>query len=1147
VSFTFPTPGGAQTAPPTTSKTWIAYRASISPSATNLVGAPHDFTITVEQDRGDGNGFVPVPDGTTLAVDVSDPTKVTGNTCTAPGPGTVLVGGRSICTVTVTSASPGSVTVTPGAITVQLLDGTGATVPVTVDPGTAAYAQPAGATKTWVSPEVTVTPPAATNLVGVSHTFTVHVNVLGLNGTPTPAPDGSTVTWTFDGPGTLAAGATTCNTPGTVGGDCAIVFTNTNNTPGSGTLTITSVTFTVNGQPFNVDLTAAGSPPPPTATKTWIAYHVTVTPAATNPVGTTHDFTIHATRDNGTPPPVDVAGAQISFNWTGAGTLLTTSPCTTNAAGTCTVSVSSTGAGIGTLTVTSLNDAGTIVTLTAGSPGLAADQQTPLTTTKTWLQYRVLLGPAATNLVGEPHTFHATVQQTGVTTPTEADWTAVPNGTTLTGAATGTGTLDTAASTCLTTGTTAGDCTFLVTDNGPGTLTLNVTAIADTTVDGNPFANIALTTPATTTKTWVNVAVTVTPPTATNLVGQTHTFTAHVDVVGLNGPQPAPDGAMVTWTFDGPGTIDAGATTCDTIGTVNGDCNIVFTNTNNTPGSGTLTITSATFSFNGRTVTVDLTSAATGEPPITAQKTWIAYHVSVTPNAMNPVGTTHDFTITATRDNGTPPPVPVDGAQIAFDWTGAGTLLTTSPCTTDAAGTCTVSVSSPTAGTGTLTVTSITDGTTVVDLTAGAPGLAANQRVPLTTTKTWLQYRVVLPDPATNLVGETHTFIATVQQTGVADPTEADWTAVPDGTTLTANATGTTGTLSPTASTCLEPNSGTTCGACTLVVTSNAVGTLTLTVTAIAGTTLGGTDFSNIALTTPSTTAKTWVSVDVTVTPGTATNVAGQDHTFTVHVNVLGLNGPQPAPDGSTATWTFDGPGTTAPGTTCTNPGTTSGTCNITLANNQTAGTGTLTITSVTFTVNGQELTAHLTAAGSPPPPTATKTWINYRITVSPAIATNIVGQPHTFTVLVERDMGTGFEPLADAPVSLSATGTAVPTLNPPIPSTCTTDAAGECKITTTSGTPGTIILTATYDAASDAGPVSFTGTGQKTWDPAGNVVGPEAQAPVPPAVIPPPAPSPGLLPRTGAGMLVLLLAVLCLLAGTVLTVVRRRRAHRST
>src|SRR4029077_10831771 len=122
-------------------------------------------------------------------------------------------------------------------------------------------------------------------------------------------------------------------------------------------------------------------------------------------------------------------------------------------------------------------------------------------------------------------------------------------------------------------GTTAGTCTLVVHDAGPGTLDLTVTAIAATTVDGAAFTNIALTTPATTSKTWVSAAVSVTPPTATNLVGQTHTFTVHVNVIGADGtttPQPAPDGSTVTWTFNGPGIVAAGATTCNAVGTVAG-------------------------------------------------------------------------------------------------------------------------------------------------------------------------------------------------------------------------------------------------------------------------------------------------------------------------------------------------------------------------------------------------------------------------------------------------------------------------------------------------------------------------------------------------------------------------------------------------
>src|SRR5262249_5614980 len=150
VSFTFPTPG-------TTTKTWIAYQASIAPSATNLAGTAHEFTVSVEQDRGDGNGFVAVPDGTTIAVTLSDRSKLVG----VPTCSTGTVGGT--CTVTVNSTTPGSLTATPGAITVSLLDGTGGRRPVVVQAGSAAYATPGSATKTWVSVDVSVTPASEIN------------------------------------------------------------------------------------------------------------------------------------------------------------------------------------------------------------------------------------------------------------------------------------------------------------------------------------------------------------------------------------------------------------------------------------------------------------------------------------------------------------------------------------------------------------------------------------------------------------------------------------------------------------------------------------------------------------------------------------------------------------------------------------------------------------------------------------------------------------------------------------------------------------------------------------------------------------------------------------------------------------------------
>ena len=142
-------------------------------------------------------------------------------------------------------------------------------------------------------------------------------------------------------------------------------------------------------------------------------------------------------------------------------------------AGVCTVTVTSTSPGTGRLTVTSITDGAFVVDLTPGGStiGRSDDQTVPLTASKTWLGYRVSLDAPATNLVGVSHTFTATVEQSadGIT------WGPVPFGTTLTATTTGPGAIDAAASTCVTSGTVGGTCTFVVTDAGPGTLILSVT------------------------------------------------------------------------------------------------------------------------------------------------------------------------------------------------------------------------------------------------------------------------------------------------------------------------------------------------------------------------------------------------------------------------------------------------------------------------------------------------------------------------------------------------------------------------------------------------------------------------------------------------------------------------------------------------
>ncbi len=385
--------------------------------------------------------------------------------------------------------------------------------------------------------------------MGVPHTFTATVQSTAF-ANPTEAQweavsDLTTLTAAASGSGTLDQ-ASSCLTTGTANdGTCQFIVHDAG--PGTLTLTVTAIASTSVDAVIFTDIPLIA---PAASSKTWIAYLVTISPSATNPVGTQHDFTITATVTDGesTDPAV---GVSIAYTLSGAGSLVTPSPCTTSEAGTCTVSVTSTLSGTGTVTVTSLTDsAERVVDLsTAEAPGQATDQTVPLTASKTWLQYRVLLSPNATNLVGVPHTFTATVQQTGVADPAETDWAAVPDGTTLAVTTSGTGTLDPTSS-CLTPGTSGATCQLVVHDAGVGTLTLAVTAIAATTVDGVAFANIPLSAPATASKTWSCRTSSCTRPTAAR----------------LRSSGGDPFNYTITVTNEGPLATSAAVTVTDTIG-----------------------------------------------------------------------------------------------------------------------------------------------------------------------------------------------------------------------------------------------------------------------------------------------------------------------------------------------------------------------------------------------------------------------------------------------------------------------------------------------------------------------------------------------------------------------------------------------------
>jgi hypothetical protein len=270
---------------------------TIAPNAVNEVNAPHTFTVTVMENLGDGNGFVPatgVPVDFSLT-DTNGASHVTddsSSTCE----GTTDDAGT--CTIVFTSATPGQVV---GNASVTLTLGS---IDVTRD--TATNPGPGGspaATKTYVDAQISIGP-SGTNPVNAPHTFVVTVDINDGDGTGFHPSEGQHVDFTLDDSNgathQLDANASTCDDAGPntdAMGQCTIVFTSptTGQTVGNASVTVdfegTTVTRSTSG-----NAGPSGSGP---ATKTWVDASIAIGPNGNNPVGAPHTFTVTVMKDNG--------------------------------------------------------------------------------------------------------------------------------------------------------------------------------------------------------------------------------------------------------------------------------------------------------------------------------------------------------------------------------------------------------------------------------------------------------------------------------------------------------------------------------------------------------------------------------------------------------------------------------------------------------------------------------------------------------------------------------------------------------------------------------------------------------------------------------------------------------------------------------
>src|SRR5215211_628162 len=348
----------------------------------------------------------------------------------------------------------------------------------------------------------------------------------------------------------------------------------------------------------------------------------------------------------------------------------------------------------------------------------------------------------------------------------------------------------------------------------------------------------------------------------------------------------------------------------------------------------------------------------------------------------------------------------------------------------------------------------------------------------------------ITPASATNEVRDPHTFTVKVE----ADPdvnSGAGFAPVAGAHvdfSLT-NGSGANAVVDAAASTCDNAGSNTDAGGeCVIVFTSATAGTVTgnasVTVLGLSRSTSGnsGPGGSGPAV-------KTYVDANIQIGPQSATNPIGTNHTLTGHVNVNSGSGFANAPAGTQIAFSIvSGPGSFVGGTnTCTTVGTT-GSCTVEITS---AGAGTTIVKAATdASVGGLTLHRETGDGLAGDSGNASKTWEGARITISPS-ATNEIGDPHTFTVTVSRNAGSGYVPASGEHVDFTLTSSngAASVLNAAA-STCdnagpNTNAAGQCTIVFTSNSPGKVTGHASATLAIDGHSVTIQtdGSGDNSSD----------------------------------------------------------------
>jgi hypothetical protein len=541
----------------------------------------------------------------------------------------------------------------------------------------------------------------------------------------------------------------------------------------------------------------------------------------------------------------------------------------------------------------------------------------------------------------------------------------------------------------------------------------------------------------------VDANIQLTPPNATNQVGTNHVLTCHINVNDGTGFVPAPAGTTCTVAvISGPG-VPVGQT-CATVGTT-GDCQVTISSGQ----TGTSVIFAATtVGVSGVSLT-RMTGDGNPGDSANAQKQWVNARILIAPNGTNAVGQPHTFTVTVEADTGAGfQPVSNVPCNVTLTPANGASPVPAGPfnLVTNGAGQCQVTFTSSTPG----TVTGSASSTVTIDgvvMNVSTDGQAPNSG-PAVKTFVSESAAILIAPNGTNEVGQPHTFTVTVLK-------DSGSGLAPVGAGEPCNVT-----LTPT-------NGASPIPAGPFNLQTNANGQCQVTFTSPTGGTVTGNASSTVLVngvpTTVSTdgqapnsgsAVKTYVDANIQLTPSNSTNQVGNNHVLTCHINVNdGSGGFTNAPAGTTCTGSLTGPGVFIGSNQCTTVGTT-GECQLAISSNATGQTTVHATT--TLSVGGVTLTRATGDSHAGDSGDAQKQWVNARILIAPN-ATNEVGQPHTFTVTVEADTGAGFQPVAGVPCNVTLTPANGASPVPSGPFNLQTNANGQCQVTFTSSTAGTV------------------------------------------------------------------------------------------